>query len=940
MTSKVLTNYTDTTFLNCIKEYLRTCESFRFTVSFIKKAGLVLLWNDLKSSIERGAKGELITSTYQNFTDIESLKLFHLLSKEHSNFSVHLDDECFWDEKNFEVNGFHSKGYIFSFADGRTDVIIGSSNISRFALLKNVEWDLVVTGDRDSSAYFEAMKEFDYLWSKTYQLSNDLIEKYATKLNFAIERWDMDYDLAAHAIKPNFMQRKALRELNRYRAIGENKSLIVAATGSGKTYLAAFDALNFDPDRLLYVVHEESILNKSFETFQDVFGSSKKMGKMTGENKDIDADYIFSTYQTLIRSLDFFSKDYFDYIIIDECHHATSPSFRKILSHFNPQFLLGLTATPERMDKDDVLGLFDNNIPYELRIRDALINDLIVPFHYYGIRDTLVEYGLTGKQEYKMISQLATEEHCDFIGQQIEEHRDFEGKLKALAFCRSIQHARMMAEGMGDKYKTAYLTGKNDAGERLRAYNDLQSDKEGTTEILFAVDILNEGVDIPCVNTVLFLRPTESSTIFIQQLGRGLRKYEGKKHVNVLDFIGNDYKRSVQIALALGSLSKNYVMEKRLMCSLVADNFRALGLEDYGVQINIDQLSKTEIMSYIENENFYKQNYIRSGYDSFKRFLNCQTYPKHVDYLNSDYAPDLMTFMKIKIANKKTGSYYGFLKGIGEENIPVFSESQEDLVNYLSGLLHLVRKDEYIIARCLLNGIHDKDSIMSAVLEEGGTSDSFGHAIKYMIEDGILPANDDQLEFVSDISPELKEFLLDLIEYGLVKYESTYAETEEDFVLWQNYRYDQVQRKVLKNPGYNGKGTYIYGDKVYIFASIKKDITDEEKQHLNYKDKFIEADVFQWECEDYRASHWSESKILEEHNKLTNSKEAYLFIRKVDNQHGIQMPFIYVGTGKMSNPVNTDKNDPCSTVIYKIKMDSPLPDDLQYDFELSRNLLS
>lgn len=229
---------------------------------------------------------------------------------------------------------------------------------------------------------------------------------------------------------------------------------------------------------------------------------------------------------------------------------------------------------------------------------------------------------------------------------------------------------------------------------------------------------------------------------------------------------------------------------------------------------------------------------------------------------------------------------------------------------------------------------------MAAVLEEGGSSDSFNHAVKYMIEDGVILTSNDQFSFSSDISPELKEFLLDLIEYGLVKYESTYAETDGDFVLWQSYRYDQVQRKVLKNPGYNGKGTYIYGDKVYIFASIKKDITAEEKQHLNYKDKFIEADVFQWECEDYRASHWRESKIMEEHGKLTNCKEAYLFIRKVDKEYGIQMPFIYVGTGKMTNPVNTDKNDPCSTIIYKIKMDTSLPDDLQYDFEVNKSLLS
>ena len=940
MISTILTNYSHVTFLDHIKENLRTCDSFCFSVSFIKKAGLVLLWQDITSAIERGVVGRLITSTYQNFTDIESLKYFCRLAEVHDNFEVHLDDECFFDEKTFSVNGFHSKGYIFSFSGGKTEIIVGSSNITRYALLKNVEWDLVVSDSCESVAYKEAAKEFEYLWSKTYVLTKDLIEKYAVKLNFAIERWDMDYDMASHQIKPNYMQRKALRELNRYRAIGENKSLIVAATGSGKTYLAAFDALNFDPERLLYIVHEESILNRSFETFQEVFGATKAMGKLTGNAKDIEADFVFSTYQTLIRNLEFFPKDHFDYIIIDECHHATSKSFRKILSHFQPLFLLGLTATPERMDKDDVLSLFDNNIPYELRIRDALVNDLIVPFHYYGIRDQLVEYGLTGKQEYKMISQIATDDHCDFICEQIESHRDFTGKLKALAFCRSIQHARMMADAMEGHYKTAYLTGKNDAGERLRAYNDLQSDKEGTTEILFAVDILNEGVDIPCVNTVLFLRPTESSTIFIQQLGRGLRKYEGKTHVNILDFIGNDYRRSVQIALALGSLSKNYVMEKRLMCSLVADDFRALGLEQYGVLINIDHLSKTEIINYVENENFYKQNYIRSGYDSFKRFLNCQTYPKHIDYLNSDYAPDLMTFMKIKIANKKTCSYYGFLKGIEEPTAPRFSEDQEHLVNYLSSLLQLVRKEEYVIARCILNGTTDTDYIRSVVVDECGTDKSFDHAIRYMESDEAIVRNDNNLSFRTDVSPDLKEFLLDLIEYGITKYETSYSGIKDDFILWQDYRYDQVQRKLLRNPGYNGKGTYIYGDTVLVFASIKKDITAEEKMHLNYKDKFLEADVFQWECEDYRPSRWSSSRIQEEHQKLIDSKETLLFIRKVDSEHGIQMPFTYVGRGKMTNPVSTVKGNPDSTLIFKIKMETPLPDDLQYDFELNKSLLS
>ena len=268
-------------------------------------------------------------------------------------------------------------------------------------------------------------------------------------------------------------------------------------------------------------------------------------------------------------------------------------------SDFEPEFLLGLTATENRMDNQAVVELFDNNIPYELRLRDAIINDLIVPFHYYGIRDKLVNYGLTDSAERQLISQISMPENCEFIRTQIELHRPKGQKLKALAFCRNIQHARMMADNMSDYYHTTYLSGKNKTGERIRAYNDLQNDNK-ELEIIFAVDILNEGVDIPGVNMVLFLRPTESSTIFIQQLGRGLRKYANKSFVTILDFIGNSYKRSVHIALALGSLSRNSILEKKLLKSMIRNNFRSLGLEDYGVSINIDDLAKEEIINSID----------------------------------------------------------------------------------------------------------------------------------------------------------------------------------------------------------------------------------------------------------------------------------------------------------------------------------------------------
>lgn len=235
MKSRFLTNYTETSFLSTIRMNLRRCKSFDFSVSFIKKAGLVLLAKDIKAALERGAKGRIITSTYLNFTDVESLNFFMSLTQ-FPHFECHLDDECFRDEKNYSTNGFHSKGYIFEMEDNRVEMVVGSSNITRYALLKNIEWDLVVDCERDAEAYLDAMAEFEKLWSKTYELSQDRIKTYATKLNFAIERWDMDYDMANSDIKPNYMQRKALRELNRYRAIGQERALVISATGSGKTY--------------------------------------------------------------------------------------------------------------------------------------------------------------------------------------------------------------------------------------------------------------------------------------------------------------------------------------------------------------------------------------------------------------------------------------------------------------------------------------------------------------------------------------------------------------------------------------------------------------------------------------------------------------------------------------------------------------------------------
>ena len=927
MPSNFYTNYSEEKFIDKLKASIDRCQAFYFSVSFIKKPGLRILAPNIEAAVARGARGQVITSTYQNFTDVDSLVFFYDLAARYPDrFSCHLDRECFHDAKGSAV-GFHSKGYLFEYADGLRELLVGSSNITVYALLKNVEWDVSVIDD-EAGTYEAAKREFDSLWSQTLPLTKDLIEEYKTHLFYSIERWDMDYEIANAEIRPNYMQRKALKELNRIRAMGAGKALITASAGSGKTFLAAFDAMNFGPRRLLYIVHEGSILMKSFETFQKVFGSERSYGIYNGEYKEFDADFVFATNVTMANSLELFDRHTWDYIIIDECHHAAAETYRKILNYFEPQFLLGITATPERMDGEDVLSLFDQNVPYELRLRDAIINGLVVPFKYYGIRDELIEYGVQATKGHKFVEQFSDDKHVDFIYHMIEKYRIPGQKLKALAFCRDISHAIRMSQAMEEYYHTAYLTGRNTVGERVRAYKDLQDDF-ADLEILFTVDILNEGVDIPGVNMVLFLRPTDSKTIFIQQLGRGLRKYEGKQYVTVLDFIGNDYKRSVQIAFALGSLSRNFVVEKKLLAALIADDFASIGLADYGVEIHLDELSKKEILSYIDQVNFNTKVYLAQDYRNFKKYISAATYPQHVDYLNNDYAPDLIKFMQSRIGGRKTSSYYGFLQAIGEEELPSFDERQEAFIKYVSEMLPIVRPYEYLIIQELLG--HAGQAATSTIIEtlsktiKNWDQASFDHALHYMLASGFFDEIMGELSF-HEIKRDVvfEAYLEDLLEYGLGKYEVDFygASSDERFHLWAKYRKEQVQQLLLNNPGDIMLGTKIYDGVVYAYVTVIKGVST--KETLKYADGYIDPDTFQWET----VANVTDKEL----NALKTSKAIHIFVRKVSNEDGIQLPFTYIGTGHMEYIEGSKK--PNGAHLFRIPMSVSAPEDIYFDFKL------
>lgn len=919
-----LTNYSDLSFLDRIKDCFKKCNSFTLSVSFIKKAGLVLFQREIEEALERGAKGRIITSTYQNFTDIASLKDFLAWQNKYDNFECHLDMNCFGE------NGFHSKGYLFEYDDS-IEIIVGSSNITRFALLKNIEWNISLISKNNIESYDEAIKNFEYLWDRTFKLSEDVIKQYNFVLDYAIEKWDMDYiNPLTQNIVPNSMQRKALKELTRYRDTGVKRALIISATGSGKTYLAAFDARNFDAKRVLFVVHRETILKDAKQTFMNVFGAEKTCGLYTGNSKDLDCDFVFASSNMLARHLTEFDKNEFDYICYDEVHHIVAECGKKILNYFNPEFLLGLTATPERMDNQDIFELFEQNVPFELRLRDAINNDLVVPFHYYGIRDDLINYGEDDKN--KVSKNIAESDNVDFIVKEIEKHRLPNEKLKAVAFCTNIAHCSLMANELAMRgYSTVALTGENNTGERIKAFNDLQ-DETNDLEIICTVDILNEGVDIPAINTVLFLRPTESSTIFLQQLGRGLRKYQNKQYLTVLDFIGNDYSRSVQIALALGTLGKTTYTEKAYLKNLIESDYKTLNIP--GVEIHIDELSKKEIVKFIDQENFNKKTFLKKDYENFKKYLNKDSIPTHMDYLESEIAPDLNRFIKSKIGGKRIRSYYEFLTMIGEENLPIFTEEEIKLIDSIEELLPIVRLDEFLIINYLLH--HNEINIDKIVgYNSRVTNETLNNAIQFLTNKEVLVNNQLSVDNISNI----KDYLEDLINYGINRYEIEFGDFEGKYKLYANYSKEQTMTSINRKYTMDIllKGTYFdteTGD-TYVYVGLKKDKAKQER--TDYKDKFISPSIFQWE---------SENNVTIDNSiglKLKNTKNIYVFVRKMDDEDNIILPFTYFGTGKFTNMRESYVKDQKTgasykTLLFDIQLDNTVPEEYFVDFEIPNEI--
>lgn len=638
-----------------LKQSFKAATSIDIIVSFLMESGVKLLLKDLKEALDRGVEIRILTGNYLRITQPQALYLLKSELKDKV-------DIRFYNNPN---KSFHPKAYMFHNPID-SEIYIGSSNISRGALTSSIEWNyrfLKSNAQADFKVFYNTFE--DLFNNHSLIITDEVLKDYSkqwTRPNVYKDLQNNEEEIKEKLVElfePRGAQIEALYSLEKSREEGFDKGLVVAATGIGKTYLAAFDSRNYD--RVLFVAHREEILKQASQSFKNV-RNSDDIGLFYGNQKDNKNPFIFALVQTLGKeeylNKQYFPRDYFDYIVVDEFHHAVSSNYKNIINYFTPKFLLGLTATPERLDSKDVFALCDYNMVYEIRLKEAINKGWLVPFRYYGIYDETVDYDeielKNGKYDDKQLEEaLMLNKRCDLI---INHYLKYDSK-RAMGFCTSRSHAEYMAKAFNNKGITAVAVYSGESGEYSEERDIALSKLSlGEIRVIFSVDMFNEGLDIPAIDMVMFLRPTQSPTIFLQQLGRGLRKYKDKVFLNVLDFIGN-YKKANLVPFLLSGRnytpyeSKNINPQKlnypedcivdfdfRLVDIFKKQAEREMKIKDkIKEQFNMvkDMLgyrpSRVELLTYMDDDVY--QNIKSKGQNPFSNYLE---YIKENDELSKD----------------------------------------------------------------------------------------------------------------------------------------------------------------------------------------------------------------------------------------------------------------------------------------------------------------
>ena len=961
------------TFFNTLVENLQQCTEFKISVAFITYGGLQVLLETLKELSDRNIPGEILTTTYQNMTTPAVLERLSKFSNIKLKIFVPPTDK----------EGFHAKGYLFHKNFSSSDewtVIIGSSNITGRALKSNVEWNVLqnepTQTEQEPGVFAKSvLEEFNELWKSPWaeEYSDEFLISYRdylsrVKKNVRIKKSEELFTYQhREVIQPNAMQQEAIVKLERLRKAGAKKALAIAATGSGKTYMSVFDALQVNPKKLLFIVHREDILKKAKESFDAICGAVGKnyvSGFYTGNQKDTNCTYLFATRDTMSRHFQDFSETDFDYIVVDEAHHASSESYQKILQYFKPDFLLGLTATPERSDNGDIYNLFDNNVAVEIRLRQALEYNLICPFHYFGLTDAEgIDYSKikaeAGTAEYteEIAKMLMVSHRVDYIIEKMNFYGHDADKPKVLGFCQTIKHARYMAEEFNKRGISSVALSSEDnksIDERIAYTKRLENDDD-ELKVIFTVDLFNEGIDIPSVNTILMLRPTESSIIFIQQLGRGLRKLPDKEFVTVLDFIGN-YNKSFLMAIALNGKQN---IERDSLKLEVQTDFADL---PNGTYIHMDKITKEQILRQLENEKFMSMKYMKESYLSFKHVCGGNV-PFLTDYLKHDGSVDPMRFSTFSPNYK---SYFEFVSYMEKETHPEFAlslqnEEFKQLLRLFTFYSPAKRIEEWLIAESLLKSPDFTVSIESLykgaerycdtvskerIIHAGETLSGkyFDSSELTRYEKALLSFDGNTVSFSEEVKHILitdktsKIWFEDLVTYNLLRFQDEFGSFDYGKPFLKLYaQYSMRDTALLCNykkihSSFRGQGLLTSAKPDYfIFVNLHKNA--DIKESINYKDKFITPGVFQWQSPN---STTQDSEVGQ--NIIFSYKRGinlHLFVRKFEEVEGITQPFTYLG--KVVPFSDTAEGNKPITIHFALE--NRVPDEMYLDFTTRTDML-
>lgn len=905
--------------LSSIEDELLMCDGFKISVAFITKSGITPLLQTLKELEKRNVTGEILTTNYLSFSEPDALTKLNELS----NITLKMYDV------DAAGEGFHTKGYIFKKSEIYR-IIIGSSNITGLALTSNREWNTKLISNEEGEMAQEIVAEFNELWNSEYSYSYDeFYEAYKERYNIIKHQRDLAKkedvtSIEKYKLEPNSMQVGFITNLKRIIDSGEKRALLISATGTGKTYASAFAMRELGFKRVLFLVHRGQLAVQSKKTYERVFPKSVKMGLVGAGYSDYDADYVFATVQTLNRDEHLFQydKNNFDCIVLDEAHHVPADTYQKIMKHFTPKLWLGMTATPDKRDDNiegrNVYEIFNYQIAYEIRLQQAMEENLLCPFHYFGITDL----SIIGDDENsnRDFSVLTSDERVKHIINQANYYGYSGKKVKGLIFCSSIRETEELSSkfnkivnpATGKLYRTIALNGsaseqeRQDAFERLAMNEEDAHDEVTPLDYIFSKEILNEGVDIVEVNQVIMLRPTQSPIVFIQQLGRGLRKAEGKEYVVILDFIGN-YNQNFMIPVALsGDRTYNADIIRKY---IISGNNTIPGAST----IHFDAISRERIFKAIDNikPKTFKA-LIREGYTNLKNRLG--RIPKLIDFYKNDEVDPLIIIREYR-------TYYSFIEKM-ENNDSFFSlTDQEKLtLEYLSKtILSGVRPDELEILRLF----QDKTSISYQEVIDS-CKDKYGYEITNSkikaacdVLSGEFVTNSSEFEKFSHIDivndnadsfiermmsysqrlahKDFYEQVEDIIKVGLARYQDKYSHTYKKdcpFVLYEKYSRRDVSllMGVGKDMSSTMYGMWSDGEDVFIFVTYhKEENTDAEKQYIDgkpdYADEFVDNVIFRWDSQiDKKLDGAYMQKVL-------NSPRKHLMVQKTD----VENNFFYMG---------------------------------------------